>query len=517
MSVPAEKSAPLKPLQGAPLAMLTLAVALATFMEILDLSIANVAVPTIAGNLGVSSSQGTWVISSYSVASAIMLPLTGWISKRFGEVRVFSLSVVLFVFMSMMCGLSTSLPMLVFFRLMQGMVSGPMVPLSQSLMLNNYPPERRGVALALWSMTIIIAPIAGPILGGWITDNFSWPWIFFINVPIGLTAGLITWSTLKKRETPTLKLPIDVIGLVLLVAGVGSLQLMLDNGNDLDWFGSPVIVGLAVIAVVALCYFVVWELTEKHPVVDLKLFARRNFRYGVIALSLGFFGFFATTIIFPLWLQTTMGYTATWAGLATAPSGLLAIILMPLVGRNITRLPLRVLASFSFVAFAIAAFWFGSFNLEASFGQLVWPRVFQGLAIATFFIPINQIILSGLPPDRLAVASGLSNFFRTIAASFATAISVFVWDHRAIYHHAVLNEYVSVSNPLAVDFIDRTKALGLPTDSANALVDQMVSQQGVMLATNDVFWCIGVLCLLLIGSIWLTRPPFGTVGAGAGH
>ena len=212
-----------------------------------------------------------------------------------------------------------------------------------------------------------------------------------------------------------------------------------------------------------------------------------------------------------------MGYTATWAGLATAPSGLLAIILMPLVGRNITRLPLRVLASFSFMAFAIAAFWFGSFNLEASFGQLVWPRVFQGLAIATFFIPINQIILSGLPPDRLAVASGLSNFFRTIAASFATAISVFVWDHRAIYHHAVLNEYVSVSNPLAVDFIHKTKALGVPPDSANALVDQMVSQQGVMLATNDVFWCIGVLCILLIGSIWLTRPPFGTVGAGAGH
>jgi MFS transporter, DHA2 family, multidrug resistance protein len=517
MSVPAEKSAPPKPLQGAPLAMLTLAVALATFMEILDLSIANVAVPTIAGNLGVSSSQGTWVVSSYSVASAIMLPLTGWISKRFGEVRVFSLSVTLFVLMSMMCGLSTSLPMLVFFRLMQGMVSGPMVPLSQSLMLNNYPPERRGVALALWSMTIIIAPIAGPILGGWITDNFSWPWIFFINVPIGLMAGMITWSTLKKRETPTLKLPIDVIGLVLLVAGVGSLQLMLDNGNDLDWFGSPVIVSLAVIAVVALCYFVVWELTEKHPVVDLKLFSRRNFRYGVIALSVGFFGFFATTIIFPLWLQTTMGYTATWAGLATAPSGVLAIILMPLIGRNITRLPLRVLASISFIVFGIAAFWFGSFNLDASFGQLVWPRVFQGVAIATFFIPINQIILSGLPPDRLAVASGLSNFFRTIAASFATAISVFVWDHRAIYHHAVLNEYVSTSNPLAVDYLDKAKALGLPVDSTNALVDHVVSQQGVMLATNDVFFGIGVISLLLIGSIWMTRPPFGTVGAGAGH
>jgi MFS transporter, DHA2 family, multidrug resistance protein len=517
MSVPATPAPAPKPLQGAPLAMLTMAVAMATFMEILDLSIANVAVPTIAGNLGVSSSQGTWVISSYSVASAIMLPLTGWIAKRFGEVRTFCLSVTLFVAMSMLCGLSTSLPMLVFFRLMQGMVSGPMVPLSQSLLLNNYPPERRGVALALWSMTIIVAPIAGPILGGYITDDYSWPWIFFINVPIGLTAGLVTWSTLRTRETPTLKLPIDIVGLVLLVAGVGSLQLMLDNGNDLDWFNSPVIIALAVLAVVALAYFVVWELTDKFPVVDLSLFARRNFRYGVIALSVGFFGFFATTIIFPLWLQTTMGYTATWAGLATAPSGLLALVLMPLIGRNITRLPLRVLSSFSFTAFAIAAFWFGSFNLDASFGQLVWPRIFQGLAIATFFIPINQIILSGLPPNRLAVASGLSNFFRTLAASFATAISVFVWDHRAIYHHTVLNEYVNVSNPPAVAFIDAAQTAGLSSDSAHALVDQVVSQQSVMLATNDVFWGIGIVCVFLIGSIWLCKPPFGTVGAGQGH
>ena len=506
-----------KPLAGAPLALLTMAVAFATFMEILDLSIANVAIPNISGNLGVSTSQGTWVISSYSVASAIMVPLTGWIARRFGEVRTFCLSVTLFVAMSFMCGLSTSLPMLVFFRLMQGMVSGPMVPLSQSLMLSNYPPERRGTALALWSMTIIVAPIAGPILGGWITDNYTWPWIFFINIPIGLLAGFITWHVLRRRETPTLKLPIDVTGLVLLVIGVGSLQLMLDNGNDLDWFGSPIIVSLAMTAVIALTYFIVWELTEKHPIVDLSLFARRNFRYGVIALSLGFFGFFATTIIFPLWLQTTMGYTATWAGLATAPSGLLALILMPLIGRNIQRLPLRAIASFSFVTFGICAFWFGSFNLDAEFGQLVWPRVLQGVGIATFFIPINQIILSGLPPERLAVASGLSNFFRTLAASFATAISVFVWDHRAIQHHATLSEHVNVYSPAAIDYLQRMQALGLPQDSSYALLNNLLSRQGVMNATNDVFWLIGVLCVLLIGSIWLTRPPFVTAGSGGGH
>jgi MFS transporter, DHA2 family, multidrug resistance protein len=517
MSVPANPAPAPVPLKGAPLALLTMGVALATFMEILDLSIANVAIPNIAGDLGVSTSQGTWVVSSYSVASAIMVPLTGWIAKRFGEVRTFSLSVLLFVMMSMLCGLSESLPMLVFFRLMQGMVSGPMVPLSQSLLLNNYPPERRGVALALWSMTIIIAPILGPILGGYITDNYSWPWIFFINVPIGLIAGFITWTLLRKRETQILKLPIDVTGLILLVIGVGSLQLMLDNGNDLDWFGSPTIIGLAIVAVIAISYFIAWELTERHPVVDLSLFKRRNFRFGVVALSLGFFGFFATTIIFPLWLQTVMGYTATWAGLATAPSGVLAVVLMPLVGRNIQRLPLRVVGSFSFLAFAISAFWFGSFNLDASFGQLVLPRFFQGLAVATFFIPMNQIILSGLAPQQLAAAAGLSNFFRTIGASFATAISVFVWDHRSEFHHAVLNEHVNVYNPQATEYINQAHALGLSPDTTNALIDNMVTRQGVMLATNDVFWALGMLFVLLIGAIWLTKPPFGTVGAGGGH
>src|SRR5581483_2031966 len=266
-----------------------------------------------------------------------------------------------------------------------------------------------------------------------------------------------------------------------------------------------------------LSYFVAWELTEANPVVDLSLFTRRNFRYGVIALSLGFFGFFATTIIFPLWLQTTMGYTATWAGLATAPSGLLAIVLMPLVGRNIQRLPLRLISSFSFVAFGISALWFGSFNLDATFGQLVWLRVFQGIGVASFFIPINQIILSGLPPQRLAAASGLSNFFRTLAASFATAISVFVWDHRGTFHHAVLSEYVNAYNPPANAYLEQLHDIGLPPDSAYAFVDRMLSQQGVMLATNDVFYAIGVLCLLLIGSIWLTRPPFTTAGAGGGH
>ena len=287
MAVTPENAAPLKPLHGTPLVLLTIAVAFSTFMEVLDMTIVNVAVPHISGSLGVSASEGTWTISSYSLASAIMQPLTGFVAKRFGEVRTFVISVLLFVVFSMLCGMATTMPMLVFARLMQGAGSGPMVALSLTLLLSSYPKERQGIALALWAMTVVVAPIFGPILGGWITDNLSWPWIFYINLPVGILAAIITWTLLHKRETKTFKAPIDVVGLVLLVAGIGCLQFMLDNGNDHDWFNSTLILALGIIALVCLTFLVVWEIHAKHPVIDLTLFKKRNFTVGVISLSLG--------------------------------------------------------------------------------------------------------------------------------------------------------------------------------------------------------------------------------------
>src|SRR5450759_641914 len=250
-AVPGERPT-LPPLHGAPLALLTVAIAFATFMEVLDITIVNVSVPHIAGSLGVSPQEGTWAISSYSLASAIMQPLSGWIGRRFGEVRSFCVSAFLFVLMSMLCGVATSMPMLVVGRLLQGAVSGPRVALSLSLLLNNYPNEKKGLALALWAMTVVVAPIFGPILGGWLTDNYSWPWIFFINTPVGVLAVIITWILLRHRESKIVKAPIDTVGLVLLVLGVGCLQFMLDNGNDKDWFSSPMILALGITALVSL-------------------------------------------------------------------------------------------------------------------------------------------------------------------------------------------------------------------------------------------------------------------------
>src|SRR5438128_9223525 len=282
---PAAASAVSAPLKGAALALGTIALSLATFMNVLDTSIANVSIPAMSGDLGVSPDQGTWVITSFGVANAVSLPLTGWLTQRYGQVKLFTASILLFVIASFLCGLAPSLGMLIVFRIIQGAVAGPMIPLSQSLLLSSYPKAKAGTALAMWSMTTLVAPIAGPLLGGWITDNISWPWIFYINVPVGLAAAGVTWIIYRTRETPTHKRPIDGIGLGLLVLWVGALQIMLDKGKDLDWFGSTQVWILAIAAVVGLALFVVWELTEEHPVVDLHLFARRNFWTSSLAMS----------------------------------------------------------------------------------------------------------------------------------------------------------------------------------------------------------------------------------------
>ncbi|MBS0341704.1 MAG: DHA2 family efflux MFS transporter permease subunit, partial [Proteobacteria bacterium] len=323
---------PLPPLEGAARLWGTVALSAATFMNVLDSSIANVSLPAIAGDLGVSATQGTWVITSFAVANAIAVPLTGFLTQRFGQVRLFMASILLFVISSWMCGLAPNMETLIAFRALQGFVAGPMIPMSQTLLLSSYPRAKAGLAMALWSMTTLVAPVMGPLLGGWITDNISWPWIFYINIPVGIAAALITWGIYRHRESAVRKVPIDAIGLALLVLWVGSLQLMLDKGKELDWFHSAQIVVLAVTAVVGFAFFLVWELTEKHPVVDLSLFKRRNFWTGAVATAIAYGLFFGNVVLLPLWLQQFMGYTATQAGMAMAPVGLLAIVLSPAVG-----------------------------------------------------------------------------------------------------------------------------------------------------------------------------------------
>ncbi|WP_413624731.1 MULTISPECIES: DHA2 family efflux MFS transporter permease subunit [Luteibacter] len=505
-----------KPLTGGALALLTAGVALATFMEVLDISIVNVSVRTIAGNLGVSSNEGTMAISAYSMASAVMQPLTGWIAKRFGEVRTFSISVMLFVVFSALCGLSQSMTMLIVFRLCQGAVSGPMVPLSQTLLLNNYPVAKRPIALALWAMTVVVAPVFGPILGGWITDNYHWSWIFFINIPVGIFAIVITYALLRDRESKTAKLPIDAIGLFLLAVGVGCLQFMLDNGNDDDWFTSRTITVLAIVSLVCLTFLVAWELMHKSPVVDLRLLGKRNFLVGVICLSLGMFAFFGGTVVMPMWVQEVLGYTATWAGFVVAPIGLLAIVMSPLVGAFQNKFDLRLLNTVGFAIFAGASFYMSTLSTNAPYSELALPRMCMGAGVALFFVPVNQIILSGLPDEQVASASGLSNFFRTLAGSIATAVSTTMYSHRTTYHHAVLAEHVSDGSRATGEYLERFQALGAQGPTANAALNRIVDMQAATLAVNDVFWLFGLMFGLAMFAVWFAKPPFASGGA-AGH
>ncbi|EIF36561.1 MULTISPECIES: DHA2 family efflux MFS transporter permease subunit [Haemophilus] len=500
-----------KPLKGGALAMLTLVLSLATFMLVLDSTIANVAIPTIAGDLGASSSQGTWVITSFGVANAISIPITGWLAKRFGEVRLFLVSTLLFVLASWLCGISHSLEMLIVFRVLQGAVAGPIIPLSQSLLLNNYPPEKRGMALAFWSMTIVVAPICGPILGGWISDNIHWGWIFFINVPIGLAVVLISWKLLEGRESRISHQPVNTVGLILLALGVGALQLMLDQGRELDWFNSTEIVVLTIIAAVGLIALIIWELTDDNPVVDVSLFKSRNFTVGCVSTSLAFLVYSGTVVLIPLLLQQVYNYTATWAGLAAAPVGLLPILLAPIIGKFGNKIDMRILITISFMVYALTFYWRAvTFEPEMTFMDVALPQFVQGLAVACFFMPLTTITLSGLPPEKMASASSLFNFLRTLAGSIGTSLTTFIWYNREAVHHTQLTEVINPYNPISQQFFQTMGSFGLSEEQTASYIARQITAQGFIIGANEIFLVSAITFISLVVLIWFAKPPFSS-------
>ncbi len=510
------KQAAFPPLTGGQLVLGTIALSLATFMNVLDTSIANVSIPAISGDLGVSPSQGTWVITSFAVANAISVPLTGWLTQRFGQVRLFTASVLLFVIASWLCGLAPNMPMLIAFRVLQGFVAGPMIPLSQTLLLASYPAAKAGTAMAMWAMTVLVAPVAGPLLGGWITDNISWPWIFYINIPVGLVAAAITWSIYSARDPGPRRVPLDIVGLGLLVTFVASMQIMIDKGKELDWFNSGQIVALAVVAVVGFMFFLAWELTDKHPVVDLRLFARRNFLMGTTSLSVAYGLFFGNVVLLPLWLQQYMGYTATWAGLATAPVGILAIILSPWVGKNVGKIDPRKLATVAFVGFGIVLWMRSNFNTQADFNTILIPTVLQGAAMAFFFIPLQAIVFSGLTPDKMPSAAGLSNFVRITAGAVGTSLFTTLWENRATLHHAQLAEAINTGNDAATQITAQLGASGFTSAQAAANINRLIDQQAYTMAVTDVFYMSSLLFFALVAVVWFARPQRGGDAAAAG-
>jgi MFS transporter, DHA2 family, multidrug resistance protein len=498
---------------GLTLAVTSIALALGTFMQVLDSTIANVSIPTIAGNLGVSQSQGTWVITSFAVANGVSVPLTGWLMGRYGVVKTFVGSVILFTLASFLCGISWDLTSLIVFRILQGAVSGPMIPGSQALLIMIFPPQKRGTALAIWSMTTLVAPICGPILGGYISDNMSWEWIFLINVPVGLACAFICWKNMASRETPTRKLPIDQVGFMLLLVWVGALQIMLDTGKEADWFQSPAIVVEMIVAVVFFIAWLIWELNEEHPIVDLSLFRSSNFTLGAIALCMCYAVFFGNNLLLPLILQTQLGYIATWAGLVAAPAGVVAVILTPFAARLMTKVDARILATGSLGAFALSFYMRSQYPPDASFGVLVLPMLVQGAAMSAFFISMITIQLNGIPPQQVPQASGLSNFTRITAGSFAASLATTLWDRASAVQQTRFSEVMLSSDPAFVETLRRLQAAGLTAQQAVGVVTQQVVNQAHFVAALDFFRVSAWLTVAMVPVIWFTKKALSHGGA----
>ncbi|NNN67777.1 DHA2 family efflux MFS transporter permease subunit [Vibrio sp. 3-2(1)] len=503
----------IKPLTGSALFFGTLCLAMANFLAILDTTIANVSVSSIAGSLGTSTSQGTYVITSYAVAEAISVPLTGWLASRFGAIRVFVTCFILFGIFSLLCGFATNMSTLVMFRVFLGLAGGPLMPLSQTLMMRIFPKNKGHVAIGIWSMTTLVAPIMGPILGGVLCDQLSWPYIFFCKVPFAIIAGIVCWRILRKFETKTSKTPVDVIGIILLVIWVGALQIMLDEGKDHDWFESTRIVALAVVAAISFVSFLIWELTERNPIVALKVFRHRGYSTSMVTLSLAFGAFFSISVITPLWLQIYMGYTATISGYATAVMGILAVFLAPLIANLSSKYDPRPFVFCGVLWLGLWTFIRSYANLDMTFSQVSWPIFFQGIGMPLFFVPLTAIALGSVKESEMESAAGLMNFIRTLSGAFATSMINTAWERNTRHVHSELSGLTD-QHGVATQTMQSS---GMSLDQVRNAIDWIVQKQSVMVATNQLFMTIATIFILAACFIWLAPKPKYAVDTSSVH
>jgi MFS transporter, DHA2 family, multidrug resistance protein len=497
--------------------IIALTVTLATFMEVLDTSVANVSLPHIAGSLSASTDESTWVLTSYLVSNAIVLPMSGWFSSVMGRKHFYMLCVALFTISSFMCGLAPSLAMLIFFRVLQGAGGGGLQPSEQAILADTFPPRQRGMAFAVYGMAVVLAPAIGPTLGGWITDNFSWRWIFFINIPVGilsllLTNRLISDPPYMKRENRK-SFRIDYIGLGLLAVGLGTLQVVLDKGERDDWFGSHFILVMSIISIAALIGVVIWEWLHKNPIIDLHLFQDRSFAIGTFLMFMVGFALMSSTVLIPLFLQTMMGYTAQEAGMALMPGGFAIIAVMPLVGFLLSKYDARRLLLFGFCTLAAALFYMTHFNLFIDFHHAAMARLIQAIGLAFLFVPINTAAYAFLPKEKNNQASGLINLARNVGGSVGISFVVTMLSRRSQFHQATLSSHLSLGNGKLQAMLSAAghmlQAHGSggqqATRQAYGLVSRMVGQQATMLAYLDDFWLVAMAVLVMIPLVFLMK------------
>lgn len=496
--------------------IIAISVMLGTFMEVLDTTVVNVSLPHIAGSLSASTDEATWVLTSYLVANAIVLPLTGWLANQFGRRRILLISVTGFTFFSFLCGIAPNLPALIIFRIFQGATGGGLQPLSQAILLEAFPPEKRGKAMAFWALGIVVAPMLGPVLGGWITDSYSWRWLFYINLPIGIMA--VVMASLFIFDPPYIRRGtgrVDYWGIGLLALGIGALQIMLDKGQEEDWFASHFIMILAVLAIGGLLFFVIRELVTRNPVVHLSVFKIRTYTTGVFLMTVLGFVLYGSTVLIPLWLQTLMGYSALEAGMAMLPRGMGSFLFMPIVGILMNKIEPRKLLAAGLVICAYSLYLLSRLNLNAGYWDIFWPQLLQGSSLGLLFVPLTTVTNDPIPRQEMGNATSLFNLMRNIGASIGIASVTTIVARHTQAHINNLSQNISALNPIARQTFEAMKnafmARGMDATTASnqayAAMFGMVQRQASMMSYIDVFLLLSILFITMLPLILIMKRP----------
>ncbi len=506
--------------------IVAVAVMFATFMEVLDTTVVNVSLPHIAGNLSATIDESTWVLTSYLVANAIVLPLTGWLASTFGRKRLLMTSVTGFTLSSLLCGLAPNLESLVVFRLLQGLTGGAMQPLSQAVLLEAFPPHERGKAMGFWGLGIVVAPILGPVLGGWLTDTYSWRWVFYINLPVGLASLVMTYLYIfdppyLRRQTTR----VDYWGIGLLALWVGTLQLALDLGQQRDWFSSPLITTLVVLSGLGLVAFLAREWLAREPVIDLRVFTIRTYATGVFLMTTLGFVLYGSLVLLPIMLQTLLGYPSLQAGIAMAPRGMGSLIGMPVVGFIIGKVDARKLVALGLTVGAGTLLWLGQLNLNAGYWDVFFPQFVQGIGLSLIFVPLTTISMDPIPRERMGNATSLFNLMRNLGGSVGIAVTGTLLQRKTSVHGQLLGEHVTVYSDTARQSLETMRQGFIAggsdpvtaTQQAYASLQGMILRQATMVSFVDLFRLLGVMFLLLLPLVLLMRRPKGAAGGTAAH
>lgn len=502
--------------------LVALVVALAAFMEIMDISIANVSLPHIAGDLSSSQNESTWVLTSYLVTNAIVMPISGWLSNTFGRKRFFLVCIASFTVASLLCGLAPNLGSLIVLRALQGAAGGGLQPSGQAILADTFPPEKRGMASAVYGIAAVVGPTVGPTLGGWITDDYSWRWIFFINVPVGI--ALVFCVIALIREKPVARNAVstgtvDWIGFALVTLSLGCLQIVMDRGQDADWFGSDFITVMSLVSAAAFVLLIWWELRHPRPMVDLRLLGERDFAITFFLMLVVGFMLLGSTFLIPAYAQNMMGYRAIDAGMVLTPGGILIILLMPMIGRVVGKVDVRVLIGIGLLIGSVSLLWTTNFYLDISYRYLVFARMGQSLSLAFLFVPLTALAFRGIPPARINNASALINLARNFGGSIGISFCSTLLTRREQFHQSRLVEYAHHLNPAYPDYAQQIgSALGVSSNASTtmAYVYQNIIDQATLLSYLDNFKVLGIVYLCLLPLLLLVSPN-ETRTAAVGH